>query len=54
MEQERKILGIRKYSSGFEGLIKVSDIHYFNHLDCEPASIDQIIVFTSKGGNNNE
>lgn len=53
-EQEKKILGIRKYSNGFEGLISVSDIHCFSHLDCESASIDQIIVFTSKGGNNNE
>ena len=53
-EQEKMILGIRKYSTGFEGLIKASDIHCFSHLDCEPASIDQIIVFTRKGGNNNE
>lgn len=53
-EQANKIIGIRKYSSGFEGLIKTSDIRSFSHLNCEATTIDEIIVFTSKGGNNNE
>ncbi len=52
-EQEKKILGIRKYSSGFEGLIKTNDIPSFSKLNCEPVSIDEIIVFTSKGESNN-
>ncbi|HEY5583391.1 MAG TPA: ABC transporter ATP-binding protein [Ruminiclostridium sp.] len=53
-EQEKKIIGIRKYSTGFEGLIKSSDIRNFGKLECEAASIDEIIVFTSKGGKDNE
>lgn len=53
-EQEKKIIGIRKYSSGFEGLIKTSDIRLFSNMNCEAVSIDEIIVFTSKGGNKNE
>jgi ABC-2 type transport system ATP-binding protein len=53
-DQESKIIGIRKYSTGFEGLIKASDIHSFSHLNCESVSIDEIIVFTNKGGKNNE
>jgi len=54
IEQEKKIIGIRKYSTGFEGLIKANDIRLFSNLNCEAVSIDEIIVFTSKGGNNNE
>lgn len=54
IEQEKKILGIRKYSTGFEGLIKSNDIQLFSDLNCEAVSIDEIMVFTSKGGNWNE
>ena len=54
IEQERKLMGIRKYSTGFEGLIKASDIRSFSNMSCEPVSIDDIIIFTSKGGSNNE
>ncbi len=53
-EQEKKLIGIRKYSTGFEGLIRASDIRCFSHLVCEPVTIDDIIVYTSKGGNKNE
>jgi ABC-2 type transport system ATP-binding protein len=50
LDQQKKIIGIRKYSSGFEGLIKTGDIRDFSNFTCEPVSIDEIIVFTSKGG----
>lgn len=53
-EQERMLMGIRKYSTGFEGLIRTSDIKSFSNMSCEPVSIDDIIIFTSKGGSNNE
>jgi ABC-2 type transport system ATP-binding protein len=53
-EQEKKVIGIRKYSTGFEGLIRAEDIKSFPKMNCEPASIDEIIVFTGKGGNSNE
>lgn len=53
-EQEKKLIGIRKYSTGFEGLVKTSDVRCFSHLVCEPVTIDDIIVYTSKGGSKNE
>lgn len=53
IEQEKKVIGIRKYGTGFEGLVKTGDIREFSKLSCEPVTIDDIIVFTSKGGNNN-
>ncbi len=53
-ELEKKMIGIRKFSTGFEGLIKTSDIKSFNNFTCEAVSIDEIIVFTSKGGHNHE
>lgn len=53
-EQEKKIIGIRKYSTGFEGLIKAEDIRCFSHLVCDPVTIDDIIVYTNKEGNRNE
>lgn len=53
-EQEKKLIGIRKYSTGFEALIKTSDIKSFGNMSCEPVSIDDIIIFTSKGGSNHE
>ena len=49
VEQEKKIIGIRKYSTGFEGLIRTTDMNSFSKLNFEPVSIDEIIVFTSKG-----
>lgn len=52
-EKERKLLGVRKYSTGFEGLIKTEDSKYFNNLNIEPVSIEDIIIYTSKGDNNN-
>lgn len=53
-EMERKLLGVRKYSTGFEGLIRTEDINYFNKLNIDPVSIDDIIIYTSKGDINNE
>ena len=51
----RKVLiGIRSFSTGFEGLIKTTDLIGFSHLEQEPASIDDIIVFINRGGNENE
>lgn len=48
-EQEKKMIGIRKYATGFEGLIRTGDMKHFDGLDCEGVTIDDIIVFTSKG-----
>lgn len=53
-EKERKLIGVRKYSTGFEGLIRTADSKYFNNLNIEPVSIEEIIIYTSKGDINNE
>ena len=46
----KKVLGIRNFSTGFEALIKTQDLKQFAHLNVEPATIDDIVVFTSKRG----
>ena len=46
----KKALGIRDFATGFEALIKTEDIKQFAHLNVEPATIDDIVVFTSKRG----
>lgn len=53
-EVEHRIIGLRKFNTGFEGLIEAKDIELFPKLMIEPATIDEIIVFTSKGGCLNE
>ena len=46
----RKMLGIRNFSTGFEALVRTEDLKQFAHLNVEPATIDDIVVFTSKRG----
>ena len=46
----KKALGIRDFATGFEALIKTEDLKQFAHLNVEPATIDDIVVFTSKRG----
>ena len=46
----KRMLGIRKFSTGFEALVKTADVKQFAHLHVEPATIDDIVVFTSKKG----
>lgn len=53
-ELESKLVGIRRYSTGFEGLMKTVHSKRFNNLNFEPVTIDDIIIFTGKGGIINE
>ena len=46
----KKMLGIRNFSTGFEALVKTEDLKQFSHLNVEPATLDDIVVFTSKRG----
>ena len=46
----KKVLGIRNFSTGFEALVKTEDLKQFAHLNVEPATIDDIVVFTSRKG----
>ena len=50
---ERRLIGLRRYTGGFEALIKTQDLKGYG-LHVEPASIDDIIVFTSKEGDRYE
>ena len=46
----KKALGVRDFATGFEALIKTEDLRQFAYLNVEPATIDDIVVFTSKRG----
>ena len=45
-----KLIGIRNFSTGFEALAKTEDLKLFSNFNIEPATIDNIIVFTNKKG----
>lgn len=47
---QAKAVGVRTFPTGFEALVKTEDIGSFTALDIEPATIDEIVVFTSKKG----
>ena len=49
-----KLIGTRNFSTGFEALVRSEDLKLFHHLDIEPATIDDIIVFTNREGNHYE
>lgn len=49
-DMSAKTLGIRDFATGFEALIRTEDLKQFAHLSVEPATIDDIVVFTSKRG----
>lgn len=53
-ELDSKFVGLRTYSTGFEGLIKTENLRYFSSFNVEPVSIDDIIIFINKGGDNIE
>lgn len=49
-----KAVGVRTFSTGFEALIKTEDMGVCSGLITEPATIDQIVVFTSRKGEDYE
>ena len=49
-----KLIGIRNFSTGFEALARTEDLKLFSHLDIEPATIDDIVVFTNQEGDHYE
>ena len=51
---KNKAAGIRTFPTGFEALMKTEDINGFPNLTVEPATIDEIVVFTSKKGDDYE
>ena len=51
---KQKAIGLREYSTGFEALVKTDDMELFSRLDIEPATIDDIVIFTNKKGESYE
>ena len=51
---KEKAVGVRTFSTGFEALVKTEDTVAFSSLSIEPATIDEIVVFTSKKGDDYE
>ena len=43
-----KLVGIRKYPTGFDGLIRIQDIKNSSDFLIDPVTIDDIIIFTSE------
>lgn len=53
-ELNAKAIGIRTFLTGFEALVKTENINAFAALNIEPATIDDIVVFTGKKGEDYE
>ena len=51
---KNKAAGIRTFPTGFEALMKTENISGFPNLTVDPATIDEIVVFTSKKGDDYE
>lgn len=54
VDLNKKLIGLRRFPTGFEALIKTEDIRLFSHLAIEKATIDDIMVFTNKESDYNE
>ena len=52
--EKEKAVGVRTFPTGFEALVKTEDTGAFSSLSIEPATIDEIVVFTSKKGDDYE
>lgn len=53
-QMRKKTVGLREYSTGFEALVNTNDMELFTRLDIEPATIDDIVIFTNKKGDSYE
>jgi len=49
---EDKLVGIRKYSTGFDGLIRTQDTKDLSGFLIDPVTIDDIIIFTNEEDEN--
>ena len=48
VDLSQKLIGIRNFSTGFEALVKTEDMKSFSDFEIEPATIDNIVVFTNR------
>ena len=53
-DMSKKVVAIRHYSTGFDALIRTEDLDVFSGLEIEPATIEDIVVFTAKKGDSYE
>ncbi len=54
-DQKKLLIGTREYSTGFEAMVRTSDIPKLpDRLLTEPITLDEIIVFMNKEGKSNE
>ncbi|MFR7452321.1 MAG: ABC transporter ATP-binding protein [Gemmiger sp.] len=49
-DRAARAVAVRRFPTGFEALIRTADVPAFAGLDLEPASIDEILVFTNREG----
>ena len=54
LDLSEKLIGIRHYPTGFEALVRSDNLKQFIHLNIEPATIDDIVVFTNQKGEHYE
>lgn len=50
MDLNQKLIGVRNFQTGFEALVKTEDVKSFSDFEIEPATIDNIVVFTNRKG----
>lgn len=48
LDMGQKLIGVRNFPTGFEALVKTQDLKLFSQFEIEPASIDNIVVFTNQ------
>lgn len=54
-DKNKFIIGLRKHSTGFEGMAKLSSVEFFpKGFLIEPITLDEIIVYMNRGGTINE
>ncbi|MEG0502959.1 MAG: ABC transporter ATP-binding protein, partial [Cellulosilyticaceae bacterium] len=52
---EQWIIGLRRYTTGFEGMVRVKDLsHMNNSFEVEKLSIEDILVFINREGKRND
>ncbi len=49
-EQQKKLIGVRTFSTGFEALIKTTDRACFSGMAIEPVTLEDIMIFISRKG----
>ena len=54
MDLSQKLIGVRYFPTGFEALVKTEDLKAFSDFEVEPATIENIVVFTNRKESENK